>query len=141
MILAEYRQTSRKAAGAIERIDRSARRSAGEKGAARSAQRGCVETTGSQRARDLERQENDDGAAAGHCQQRRVRHAILAEAGALAGRKRLVGPAGCMTELMQQRRRLREQERNQRKDGQPMATGRTQDDMLRSKAPNTNALA
>jgi hypothetical protein len=44
-----------------------------------------------------------------------------------------------MPQLMQQRCRLREQERNQREDGQPMATGRTQDDTLRFKAGNTNA--
>ena len=123
------------AAGVIERIDRSARRCAGEKGAARGAQRRGVEATGPQRARDLERQEEDDRGAAGHGQQRRVRDAFLAEGRAFAGRELLVGPAGGMTELMQQRRRLREQERNQREGDQPMATRRTQDDSLRCSAP------
>jgi len=141
MILVECSQTGRKPAGTIERNDRSARRSAGEKGAVRSAQRRGVEATGSQRARELEGEEDDDGGAAGHGQQRRVRDAFLAQAGALAGGKLLVGPTRGVTQLMQQRCRLREQERNQREDGQPVATGRTQDDTLRSKARDTNALA
>ena len=115
----------------IERIDRSARRSAGEKGAVRGAQHRGVEATGSQRARSLEGQEKHDGSTAGHGQQRRVRDAFLAEGRALAGRELLVGPAGGMAQFMQQRRRLREQERNQREGDQPMATGRTQDDSLR----------
>jgi hypothetical protein len=68
-----------------------------------------------------------------------VRNALLAEAGAFAGWQLLVRPAGCVTELMQQRRRLREQERNQRKDSQPMATRRTQDDILRGRPGDTNA--
>ena len=139
MILVECRQTGRRRASAIERIDRSARRSACEKGAARGAQHRGVDATGSQRTREREGQEDDDGSAAGHGQQWRVRDAFLAEAGALAGRQLLVGPAGGMAELVQQRRRLREQERNQREDGEPMATGRTQDDSLRCRAPDTSA--
>jgi hypothetical protein len=134
MILVECRQTSRMAVRVIERIDRSARRSAGEKSAARGAQHRGFEATGSQRARDLKSQEKDDRGTAGHGQQRRVRDAFLAEGRALAGRELLVGPAGGMAELMQQRRRLRKQERNQREGDQPMATGRTQDDSLRCNA-------
>ena len=63
-----------------------------------------------------------------------MRDAFGAEVGAFAGRQLLVGPVGGMTNLMQQRRRLREQERNQREGDQPMATGRTQDDSLRCSA-------
>ncbi len=122
------------AAGVIERIDRSARRSAGEKSAACGAQHRGFEATGSQRARDLESQEKDDRGTAGHGQQRGVRDTLLAEGRALAGRELLVGPAGGMAEFMQQRRRLREQERNQREGDQPMATGRTQDHSLRCNA-------
>ena len=118
----------------IERIDRSARRSAGEKSGARSAQRRGFEATGSQRACNLQGEEEHDGSAAGHGQQRRLRDAFLAERRALAGRELLVGPAGGMAQLMQQRRRLREQERDQREGGQPAATGRTQDGSLFSKA-------
>jgi hypothetical protein len=139
MILVECGTTGRRRAGAIERIDRSARRSASEKSAARGARHRGVDVTGSQRTRELEGQEDDDGSTAGHGQQWRMRDAFLAEAGALAGRQLLVGPAGGMAELVQQRRRLREQERNQREDGEPMATGRTQDDTLRSRAPDTSA--
>ncbi len=139
MILVECRQTGRERAGAIERIDRSARRGAGEKGAARDAQRRGVEAVGSQQTHHLEGQEDDDGGTARHGQQRRVRNAFLAKAGSFASRKLLVGPAGGVPELVQQRRRLREQERNQRKDGEPVATGRTQDDTLRSSAGNSNA--
>jgi hypothetical protein len=54
MILGEFRQTNRIAAGVIERFDRSARRSAGEKGAARGAQHRGFKATGSQRARNQE---------------------------------------------------------------------------------------
>jgi hypothetical protein len=121
----------REAAGVIERSDRSARRSASEKGAARGTQHRSVAATGAQYAQDLERQENGDGRAAGHDQQRRVRDAILAEAGALAGWQLLVGAAGGVPELVQHRHRLRAQERDQREDDQPMATGRAQDDTLR----------
>jgi hypothetical protein len=135
MILVECRQTSRMAAGVIERIDRSARRRAGEKGAVRGARHRGVKTTGSQRARNLEGEEKHEGSAAGNDQQRRMRYAFLAEAGPFPGRERLVGPAGGMAELMQHRCRLREQERNQREGGQQMATGRTQDDSLRCNAP------
>lgn len=122
------------AAGVIERIDRSARRSAGEKCAACGAQHRGFEATGSQRARDLESQEKDDRGTAGHGQQRGVRDTFLAEGRALAGRELLVGPAGGMAEFMQQRRRLRKQERNQRESDQPMATGRIQDRSLRCNA-------
>ncbi len=141
MILAECRRTDRKAAGAIERGNRSARRSAGEKGAACGARGRGLEATGSQRTRDLESQEDDDSRTAGHGQQRCVRNAFFAKGRALAGRELLVGPAGGMAEFMQQRCRLREQERNQREGNQPVATGRTQDDTLHSKAGNTNALS
>ncbi len=134
MILVELKRVGREGAGVIERIDRSARRRAGEKSAARGAQHRGFEATGSQRARDLESQEKDDRGTTGHDQQRRVRDAFLAEGRALAGRELLVGPAGGMAEFMQQRRRLREQERNQREGDQPMATGRTQDDSLRCNA-------
>jgi len=134
MILVDQRLTGREAAGVIERIDRSARRSAGEKGAVRGAQHRGLEATGSQRARDLEGQEKYGRGTAGHGQQRRVRDAFLAEAGAFPGRELLVGPTGRMTQFMQQRRRLRKEERNQREGGQPVATGRTQDDTLRCKA-------
>jgi len=135
MILVECGQTSRMAAGVIERFDRSARRSAGEKSAAGGAQHRGFEATGSQRARDLESQEKDDRGTADHGQQRGVRDTLLAEARALAGRELLVGPTGGMAEFMQQRRRLREQERNQREGDQPMATRRIQDHSLRCKAP------
>jgi len=138
MILVERRLPDRDAAGVIERIDRSARRSAGEKGTERGAQRRGFEATGSQRAGDLKRQEEYDRGTAGHGQQRRVRDAFLAEAGAFPGRELLVGPAGGMTQFMQQRRRLREQERNQREADEPVTTGRTQDDALRAKAGNTS---
>jgi hypothetical protein len=134
MILVECRQASRMAAGVIERIDRSARRGAGEKTSSRGAQHRGLEATGSQCARDLERQEKDDRGTTGHGQQRRVRDAFLAEGRALAGWELLVWPAGGMAEFMQQRRRLREKERNQRAGDQPMATGRTQDDSLRCNA-------
>jgi len=127
-------------AGVIERIDRSARRSAGGKSSSRGAQRRGFEATGSQRARDLESQEKDDRGTTGHGQQRRVRDAFLAEGRALADRELLVRPTGGMAEFMQQRRRLREQERNQRASGQPVTTGRNQDDALRSKDRNTNGM-
>ena len=140
MILEERRQTDRVAAGVIERIDPSARRSAGEKSAARGARLRGVEATGSQRARDLEGQEKDERGTAGHGQQRCVRDAFLAEGRALADRELLVGPTGGMAEFMQQRRRLCEQERNQRASGQPVTTGRNQDDTLRSKGRNTNGM-
>jgi hypothetical protein len=135
MILVERRLTGREAAGVIERIDRSARWGAGEKGAALGAQHRGFEATGSQRARDLESQEKDDCGTAGHGQQRGVRDTFLAEGRALASRELLVGPVGGMAELMQQRGRLREQERNQREGDQPMATGRTHGQSLRCNAP------
>ena len=138
MILVERRSTGREVAGVIERIDRSARRRAGEKGAVRGAQHRSVKTTGSQRSQNLEGEEKHDGSAASNEQQRCVRDAFLAEAGPLPGRELLVGPAGGMTQFMQQRRRLREQKRNQRQADEPMTTGRTQDDSLRAYAGNTS---
>jgi hypothetical protein len=138
LILVERRLTGREAAGVIERIDRSARRSAGEKSAARGAQHRGFETTGSQRAGDLESQEEYDRGTADHGQQRRVRDAFLAEAGAFPGRELLVGPAGGMTQFMQQRRRLRKEERNQCKADEPVTTGRTQDDALLAKTGDTS---
>jgi hypothetical protein len=123
------------AAGVSERFDRSARRCAGEKGAARGAQRRGFEAAGPQQAQALESQQEDDRSTASHGQQRRVRDAFLAEGRTLAGRELLVGSAGGMAEFMQHRRRLRKQERNQREGGQPMATRRTQDDSLRCSAP------
>jgi hypothetical protein len=138
MILVERRRTGHVAAGVIERIDRSARRRAGVKCAARGARRRSVEATGSQRGRNLESQEEDNRSTASHGQQRRVRDAFLAEGRALAGRQLLFGPAGCMAEFMQQRRRLRENERNQREADEPMSATRTQDSTLRSVGRNTS---
>ncbi|MDH4073492.1 MAG: hypothetical protein OEV41_10360 [Gammaproteobacteria bacterium] len=138
MILVELRLNGREAADVIEWIDRSARRSAGVKGAVRCAPHRNVETTGSQRAGDLESKEKDDRSTAGHGQQRRVRDAFLAEGRALAGGELLVGSAGGVTEFMQQRCRLREQERNQCKADEPVTTGRTQDDTLLAKAGDTS---
>ena len=89
------------AAGVIERIDRSARRSAGEKSAVCGALHQGVAATGSQRAGNLESQEECDRCTAGHGQQRRVRDAFLAEAGAFPGRDLLVGAVGRMTHFMQ----------------------------------------
>jgi len=72
MILVERRLPGRKAAGMIDRIDRSARRRAGEKSPVRSAQHRGVEAAGPQRAGDLERQEEYERGTAGHGQQRCV---------------------------------------------------------------------
>jgi len=104
MILDERKPTGRETAGVSGRIDRSARRGAGEKGAARGAQHRGIHTTGSQRAQNLQGDEKHDGRTAGNDQQRRVRDAFLAEAGAFPGWELLVGPAGGMAQFMQQRR-------------------------------------
>lgn len=113
--------------------DRSAARgSAGGERTMGGRQAGRIDLWRLQQAEGLQREEQGHHRAAGHDQQRRVRNALLAERRAFAGGQRGVGAARCMGKLMQQGRRLRKDERNQRAAGQPVSMRAIQDPKLRA---------
>jgi len=118
----------------IERDCRSARRSARTIRAMDSAYGGRAEIARPHHAPDLERKEEDHCRTAGHGQQWGVRDAVYADARMLTGRRRLFRTGRGMAHLVQQRGRLRKEERNRRQADEPISPNRLQGAALHGRA-------
>lgn len=110
----------------IERDCRSARRSARAIRATNRTYGGRAEIARPHCARNLERKEEDHGRTAGHGQQWSVRDTVCADARMLTGRRRLFRTGRGMAHLVQQRGRLRKEERNRRQADEPISPSRLQ---------------
>jgi len=118
----------------IGRNCRSARGSAGAIRAMNRAYGGRAEIARPHCARNLERKEEDHCRTAGHGQQWRVRDTVRADARMLARRRRAIGTAGGVAQLVQQRGRLREEQRNRCEAYEPISPSRLQGAALHGRA-------
>ena len=118
----------------FKRNCRSARRSARTIRATDGAYGGRTETARPHCARDLQRKEQDQRRTASHGQQWGVRDTIDADARMLARGRWTIGTAGGMAQLVQQRRRLREEQRNRCEKNQPVFPNQLQGTALHDAA-------